>query len=274
MLPATFSDVFVLLAQVRPEPLMNDVFHPPTETAPYIQMIFRWLHFIAGITWIGHLYFFNLVNVNFMKALDGPTKGKVIPQLMPRALWWFRWGAVITVLVGIAYYVMYMVAPDAKNRDNVATGGRSTMVIFLVWLVIIVAVFAAEFFVLRQINNGWVIAAIVFLLMIVLAIAVICWLKSSLPVVVSTSTFSIGIGGAMGIIMLLNVWGIIWPNQKRIISWTADNAENGTAIPADSAKLARTAFLASRTNTWLSVPMLFFMGASGHFGGFMGINAR
>jgi uncharacterized membrane protein len=271
MLPATFVVLLVLLAQLAQNSSAHDIFHPPTDSASYIQIIFRWLHFIAGITWIGHLYFFNLVNVNLMKALDGPTKGKVIPQLMPRALWWFRWGAVITVLVGLAYYVMYMVAPDAKNRLNVSAGGRSTMIIFLVWLIIIVLVFAVEFFVLRQVNNGWVVAAIVFVLMVIMAIAILCWLESSLPVVLSTGTASIGIGGAMGIVMLLNVWGIIWPNQKRIISWTADNAENGTAIPAESAKLARVAFLASRANTWLSIPMLFFMGASAHFGGYLGL---
>src|SRR5215216_5921097 len=154
MLPATFSDLFGLLAQVSSDAVSNDIFHPPTDTASYIQIIFRWLHFIAGITWIGHLYFFNLVNVNLMKALDGPTKGKVIPQLMPRALWWFRWGAVITVLVGIAYYAMYMIPPDAKNPRNISSGGRNTLVIFLVWLVIIVVFFAIEFFVVRQINNG------------------------------------------------------------------------------------------------------------------------
>src|ERR671920_1821026 len=101
------------------------IFHAP-DGADLTRIILRWAHFIAGITWIGHLYFFNLVNVNFMKALDGPTKGKVIPQLMPRALWWFRWGAVVTVLVGLAYYAMYMIAPDAKNPRNVANGGRNT----------------------------------------------------------------------------------------------------------------------------------------------------
>jgi uncharacterized membrane protein len=65
--------------------------------------------------------------------------------------------------------------------------------------------------------------------------------------------------------MLFNVWGIIWPNQKRIISWTAENAETGAAIPPESAKLARVAFLASRTNTWLSVPMLLLMATSSHY---------
>ena len=65
--------------------------------------------------------------------------------------------------------------------------------------------------------------------------------------------------------MLLNVWGVIWPAQKRIINWTRENAANGTPIPAESAALARQAFLASRTNAWLSLPMLFFM-ATAHQG--------
>ncbi len=69
----------------------------------------------------------------------------------------------------------------------------------------------------------------------------------------------------MGVIMLLNVWGIIWPHQKRIIAWTKANAESGTPIPPESAKLARRAFLASRVNFWLSIPMLFFMGAASNF---------
>ena len=65
-------------------------------------MLFRWIHFLAGITWIGLLYFFNLVNVPFMKEMDAATKGKIVPSMMPRAMWWFRWAAVITVLAGLA----------------------------------------------------------------------------------------------------------------------------------------------------------------------------
>src|SRR3989338_3911052 len=63
---------------------------------------FRWIHFIAGITWIGHLYFFNYVNAQFAKSLDAGTKKLVVPQLMPRALFWFRWGAMITFVSGWA----------------------------------------------------------------------------------------------------------------------------------------------------------------------------
>ncbi|MEK6284424.1 MAG: urate hydroxylase PuuD [Acidobacteriota bacterium] len=273
MLPASILQLSILMPDLRLGFFFSDtIFHPPTEASAYIQIILRWLHFLAGIIWIGHLYYFNLVNVNLMKALDGPTKGKVIPQLMPRALWWFRWGALITVLVGLAYYAMYMLATDAKNPANVAAGGRNVWVILVVWLLMPLIAFAIEMALVKKVDNGWVLAVIVAILVSLMTIGIICWLASSLPMVVSTSTFAIGIGGALGLVMLFNVWGIIWPNQKRIISWTADNAENGTAIPAESAKLGRVAFLASRTNTWLSVPMLFLMAASSHFSGFLGVN--
>ncbi len=68
--------------------------------ADWFGMIVRWIHFLAGITWIGLLYFFNLINAAFLKSLDGPTKNVVIPKLMPAALNWFRHGATVTVLAG------------------------------------------------------------------------------------------------------------------------------------------------------------------------------
>jgi uncharacterized membrane protein len=272
MLPASMWDLSAFVGHLQPGFLLKDIFFPPDNTEVYLQLLFRWLHFIAGIIWIGHLYFFNLVNVNLMKVLDGPTKGKVIPQLMPRALWWFRWGAAITVLVGLAYFAMYMVAKDAKVQANVQARGRNSGIILLVWLLFPLIVFGIERAIIGKMKNGWVLAVIVAILMIAMALGIIAWLKSSLPMAVSTGTFSIGIGGAMGVLMLFNVWGIIWPNQKRIISWTAANAETGAAIPPESAVLARVAFLASRANTWLSIPMLFFMAASSHFGGYLGVN--
>ena len=75
---------------------------------------------------------------------------------------------------------------------------------------------------------------------------------------------SIAWGAILGTIMFLNVWGIIWRNQKKIIGWTAANAESGAAIPPESAVLGRHAFLASRTNAWLSLPMLLLMILAGH----------
>ena len=77
-----------------------------------LHLLVRWLHVIAGITWIGHLYFFNFVNVPLQGSLDDATKKAVNPQLQPRALWWFRWGAMVTFLAGLALFVMnYLYTP-------------------------------------------------------------------------------------------------------------------------------------------------------------------
>src|SRR5436190_24190375 len=91
--------------------LDGSVFHAPSG-ADISHIILRWLHFVAGITWIGLLYFFNLVNVPLQKKLDADTKKKVNPDLLLPALWYFRWGALVTVLAGFAYYAMYILRPD------------------------------------------------------------------------------------------------------------------------------------------------------------------
>src|SRR3989338_4159182 len=71
------------------------------QTSDILQSVFRWIHIVAGIVWIGHLYFFNWVNGPFAGTMDGETKKKVVPQLMPRALFWFRWGAAWTWVTGV-----------------------------------------------------------------------------------------------------------------------------------------------------------------------------
>lgn len=160
--------------------------------ADWVGMLLRWVHFLAGITWIGLLYFFNLINAAFLKSLDGPTKNVVIPKLMPAALNWFRHGATVTVLAGLAlYFYMY------------SKGG--------------------------------------------------------------TGAIALAIGGLLGLIMLGNVHGIIWPNQKRIIAAVSQAAAGGPPPPPEMAAWGRTALLASRVNFLLSIPMLFFMGAGSHF---------
>jgi uncharacterized membrane protein len=239
--------------------MFQDIFHAP-EPSELVRILMRWAHFVAGITWIGMLYFFNLVNVNFMKALDAPTKKIVVPALMPKALWYFRWGAVVTVLAGLGYYAMYILRPDVILTDNDG-GDANVWVILLVWLLIAAATWAVYNYVLLPNLNkdGKILAAATAGLVIAMSVALIWFLDSQLTGRrdhwASNKTLSIGIGGALGVIMLLNVWGIIWPAQKRIIAATAE----GT--PPDAA-LARRAFLASRTNAWLSLPMLFFMGTS------------
>ncbi len=242
--------------------MFQDIFHAPGgDQLP--RVLLRWAHFVAGITWIGMLYFFNLVNVNFMKALDAPTKKVVVPNLMPKALWYFRWGAVVTVLAGLTYYAMFILAPDVKNANSLGNAGANIWVILLVWLLIGIITWVIYFFILPRINDGRVLAVVTAVLVILMAVAIVWWLNSQLlgtsggrtEGFASNKTHSIGIGGALGLIMLLNVWGIIWPAQKRIIAGTV----SGTPAPPE---LARKAFLASRTNAWLSLPMLFFMGTS------------
>ncbi len=80
-----------------------------------VELLLRWLHVIAGIIWIGHLYFFNFVNANFQAKIDKEIKQKVNPQLMPRALFWFRWGAMLTFIFGLALFtLLYMYKGDGK----------------------------------------------------------------------------------------------------------------------------------------------------------------
>src|ERR1041384_6581971 len=242
--------------------MFQEVFHSPDGTA-IGKMILRWSHFVAGITWIGLLYFFNLVNVPFQKGIDADTKKKVNPDLLGRSLWYFRWGALITVLVGLTYYAMYILSADATNAHNIGGGGRNIWVTLLVWLLLPIITFAIEFAIINNVpaltKDGRVFAVVVLVLVVVMAIVIVWWLNSSLTVghdsYASNKTFSIGVGGALGVIMLLNVWGIIWPNNKRMIGAL-------TGGPPAAPELARQAFIASRTNTWLSLPMLLFMGTS------------
>ncbi len=241
---------------------------PPSDLGSNVDMALRWLHFLFGITWIGLLYFFNLVNVPVMKALDGPTKGKVIPVLLPKALWWFRWGAVGTVLAGLIYWILLMHRePQAPDGEP----GQYLLRTLVLWTLAVGVVWVINYLLLLKVpavaKNGYVLAVIVF----VLSLGILWFVAHHLTYAgASNRVLSIGVGGGYGVFMLLNVWGIIWPAQKRIIAWTKENAEKGTAIPSQSAVLARQAFLASRTNTWLSIPMLFFMAAASHYALFVG----
>jgi uncharacterized membrane protein len=237
----------------------------PANPASTVEQILRWVHFIAGITWIGLLYFFNLVNVPFMKELDAPTKSKVVPILMPRALWWFRWSSVVTVLAGFIYWAMIL-GTDARNAQLTtginANPGQASWTFFAIWTL----AFAIEMGVLMSPATGLKSPPVLALITIVVVSA-----ASYLFVSVnshgweSNRALSIGIGGGMGWFMMLNVWGIIWRMQKKIIAWTADTAKNGSPMPPDAAKLARLAFLASRVNFGLSFPLLFFMAAASHY---------
>jgi uncharacterized membrane protein len=233
----------------------------PSNAMAWVEQGLRWVHFLAGITWIGMLYFFNLVNVPLMKELDAATKGKVVPRLMPRALWWFRWGAVWTVLAGILYFIIYLMR-DAANTGDGGLWLKWFGAWFLVWTVawgVMYGVFQRK---QGPLDDGRILAVVVAVIVAAASLAVLLWMAHP---GISAKSLSIAVGGGMGLMMLLNVWGIIWRIQKKLIAWTAETAEKGTPMPAEAAAMARLAFKVSRANAWLSIPMLFFMAAASHF---------
>ena len=243
--------------------MFQELFHSPDGQA-LTRIIFRWFHFAAGITWIGMLYFFNLVNVPFQKGLDADTKKKVNPDLLGRALWWFRWGALVTVVAGFGYFAMYILKSDVANANGPGGGHISLGFVLFAWLTYPVVLFLLEFLIIKKvpalIKDGRIFAVVMFFLTAFVTWGLVRFFNAMLTVNgtswASNKSYSIGIGGAYGLVMLLNVWGIIWPNNKRILAATA-----GTG-PAAPPELARQAFIASRTNTWLSLPMLLFMATS------------
>jgi uncharacterized membrane protein len=243
--------------------MFQDIFHWPDKDA-LLRISFRWLHFVAGITWIGLLYFFNLINVPFQKGIDAETKKKVNPDLLGRALWYFRWGALLTVLAGLAYYAMFILKADVNNANTLGGGSANLGVVLLAWLTYPLVLFLIEFLIIKKVprvtKDGRVFAVVMLIFVLFFSWALTRFFTGMLSAggesYASNKTYSIGIGGAYGIVMLLNVWGIIWPNNKRILAATA-----GTG-PAAPPELGRQAFIASRTNTWLSLPLLLLMGTS------------
>jgi uncharacterized membrane protein len=160
--------------------------------------ILRYIHVGAGIIWIGLLYYFNLVQVPSFARMEAPARSNAVMVLVPRALAWFRYAALVTWLAGTVY--MLSVGIDV----------------------------------------GW-------------------------GTYTSTAAFkSVLVGAIIGTIMFLNVWVFIWPNQKKIIAATTATVTQKTPAPPDQPKWARQAFLFSRTNTALSISMLFFMISARH----------
>lgn len=224
----------------------------PTHTgSEAVAMLLRWTHFVAGITWVGLLYFFNLVNVPFMKQVDAAMKPKVFQYMTLPALNLFRWSSVLTVFVGFWYWAQMYVGPDARRMG--VSPWSTIGLFFLVWIV----AWEVMNLVIVKTPSGYVVGAVVTVVCIAAA-----WLFVTYTPVGQDDNhvLSIGVGGGFGMVMLLNVWGIIWRNNKKIIRGTLA----GTP-PANAAVLARQAFLASRTNLFLSVPLLFFMAAASHY---------
>ena len=160
-------------------------------TVEFINFLVRWGHLLFGITWIGMLYYFNFVQGGYFKEATAEALSDAKAKLAPSALWWFRWGAMATIVTGLILGYL-----NGYIHDALALGALN------------------DFEVPKNI--------------------------------------AIGIGMWLGIIMWFNVWFVIWPNQKKALGIVEADAETKAAS-------ARTAMLFSRTNTMLSIPMLFAM---------------
>ena len=159
------------------------------------QAVFRWMHVVFGILWIGLLYYFNFVQIRKTPEIPAELRPAISKYIAPEALFWFRWAALLTVLAGIGLAALRP-APYAEKVFTFGLAGAPD-----------------------PNDRGYAL---------------------------------MGIGIYLAIIMFLNVWGIIWPNQK-----IALGIKDGTA--EEKAKAGRIAMLASRTNTLLSLPMLTAM---------------
>ena len=157
---------------------------------PFWMFVFRWLHVLSGVMWIGLLWYFNFVQIPNMGNIPDDQKPAISKVIAPAALWWFRWGAMATIVTGLILGYINGYLHTAMTLTLV--GGGSPNELF------------------------------------------------------------IGLGMWLGIIMWFNVWFVIWPNQKKALGIVEAEAD----VKAAS---ARTAMLFSRTNTMLSIPMLFCM---------------
>jgi uncharacterized membrane protein len=214
-----------------------------------LQMSFRWVHFFAGVVWIGHLYFFNWVNAQLAPKLDAETKKKVVPELMPRALFWFRWGAAFTWLTGVSLAMLVYYKHDSGNlldvqppRDNTMADWLPAFGLLIVGFLVYDTMF--KFLKTPMLKNiGTAVWGF-------LAIGYGCLLESQWHF--SHRAIFIHIAALFGTAMAANVWMRIWPAQRRIIT----AVKNGQKpVDADVA----VAGLRSRHNTYMSVPLLWLM---------------
>lgn len=235
-----------------------------TGSSDAVLLLVRWLHLIAGIIWIGLLYFFVLVNKDFLADVDPRTRTIVIPKLMPRALWWFRWSSFLTVIVGFGYW-NYIVGTDARNAiamGGSASPGRVIGSFLLIWTLAFAVEMGCVMSPVGALKKASVLGIVV---AVVLAAGAYVFLAVNQNGWESNRTLAIGIGGGLGWFMMLNVWGIVWRMQKKIIRWNQAALTDGSPIPAEAGKLGQIAFAVARVNFWVSFPMLLFMGVSSHY---------
>ena len=205
-----------------------------------LEALFRWAHVIAGTVWIGLLYFFNWVNSGFAPTMDGETKKKVVPELMPRALYWFRWGALWTWVTGFLLLLLVF-----YHTGHVYEGAHGSSIGLAISLLVTFGGVLVYDVMARAIKDNRLLAGAGFLLT---CLAMVIFIASGF----SYRGYVIHVGAMFGTIMAYNVWMRIWPAQRLIITATRD----GEAPPADKVALAGTR---SKHNTYLSIPLLWAM---------------
>lgn len=208
-----------------------------------IESLFRWAHVVAGILWIGLLYFFNWVNSAFVPTMDAETKRKVVPELLPRALWWFRMGAAWTWVTGILLAGMVFYMNQALLFDRGAGWGAPAGIMVLLVFFGVFLYDAAYKTVFKTPSTGfWAGLAMV-------AVIVFALLNFSH---FTPRGAQIHLGMMFGTIMAFNVWFRIWPSQQKIIRAIKDGQAPDGALVA----LAGTR---SKHNTYMSIPLVFTM---------------
>ena len=230
----------------------------------FITPIFKWLHIIAGVLWIGLLYFFNWINGHVVATMDGSTKQKVIPELMPRALYFFRWGAAWTWITGIVLLlIVYWMGMNDSMFKELGIDDEPSKFKHLAYLLPFVMVFVYDVFYKSSISKNTRVATIISFLGIV---GVLC-LLICVSEMESYRAYNIHIGTMFGSMMAFNVWYRIWPAQQRIIT----AIKNGDAPDSADAGMAG---LRSKHNTYMSVPLIWTMinehtvGVSHYLGGY------
>lgn len=208
----------------------------------YLQAFFRWVHVVAGITWIGLLYYFNWINGHLVATFDADTKKRVVPELMPRVLYWFRWGAAYTWVTGVLLLLLVFYHGGLMFEE-----GRNWNVGAFVMLAVVffgVYVYDAIFKVLKAKQPLGVIVAFVLVAAVVFAMVNFGGF--------SYRAYVIHLGTMFGTFMAFNVWFRIWPAQQKII----------TAVKAGETPnpdLVALAGLRSKHNTYMSVPLVWAM---------------
>jgi uncharacterized membrane protein len=208
-----------------------------------IESLFRWLHVFFGILWIGLLYFFNWVNANFAPTMDAETKKKVVPELMPRALFWFRWGAAFTWITGVLLLLLVYYHAGAVFAGGVRDWNAAMLIMILL---VFIAPFIYDALFSGPLKDPTTGAGAALAIILVVLFLLDSWAG------MSYRGTAIHLGTMLGTIMAYNVWFRIWPSQRAIITAT----KNGQAPDAAIVALAGTR---SKHNTYMSAPLVFMM---------------